>query len=82
MLNKIKLFRDLFNGDIILKIIVDEDKCTACGNCKEICPKGGYIWTIDTVAHVSNLDYCHVCTLCAMKCGPDAIKIMRNAPDE
>ena len=66
----------------ILKIIVDEDKCTACGNCKEICPKGGYIWTIDTVAHVSNLDYCHVCTLCAMKCGPDAIKIMRNAPDE
>ena len=66
----------------ILKIIVDEDKCIACGNCKEICPKGGYIWTIGEVASVSNLDYCHVCTLCAMKCGPDAIKIERNAPDE
>ncbi|MBO7732564.1 MAG: 4Fe-4S binding protein, partial [Methanobrevibacter sp.] len=26
------------HGDIILRIIVDEDKCTACGNCKEICP--------------------------------------------
>ena len=73
----------MYQGDIILKIEVDLEKCIACGNCKEICPKGGFIWTIDDEgAHVSNLQYCHVCTLCAMKCGPDAIKIIRNAPDE
>ena len=41
-----------------------------------------HVEIVKRFAHVSNLDYCHVCTLCAMKCGPDAIKIMRNAPDE
>ncbi|MDD2643492.1 MAG: ferredoxin family protein [Methanobacteriaceae archaeon] len=61
---------------------IDEDKCTGCGNCEEICPKSGKIWKINTVAHVSHLEYCHVCTLCAMKCPVDAIKIMRNAPRE
>ncbi|MDO5850485.1 MAG: ferredoxin family protein [Methanobacteriaceae archaeon] len=62
---------------------VDTEKCIGCGNCKEICPKGGFIWTIkNKTASVSNLQYCHVCTLCAMKCGPDAIKIIRDAPDE
>lgn len=65
-------------GVIILKIIVDEEKCIACGKCKEICPKGGKIWTIDKTAHASNLQYCHVCTLCAMVCRRDAILVERN----
>ncbi|WP_318526293.1 4Fe-4S binding protein [Methanobrevibacter arboriphilus] len=24
----------------MLKILVDKDKCTGCGECKDICPKG------------------------------------------
>ena len=69
-------------GIFILKIEVNEDTCTACGNCAEICPKAGKIWRINSVAHILDLRYCHVCTLCAMECPTDSIKIIRNAPDE
>ncbi|MDD5959951.1 MAG: ferredoxin family protein [Methanobrevibacter wolinii] len=63
----------------ILKIIVDEEKCIGCGDCKEICPKGGKIWKIsNNIAHASNLQYCHVCTICAMACKQDAILVERN----
>jgi NAD-dependent dihydropyrimidine dehydrogenase PreA subunit len=67
---------------IILKIAIDEDKCTGCGECREVCPKGFKIWEINKVAHVSNLEYCHVCTICASKCPEEAIKVIRNAPDD
>lgn len=69
-------------GINILKIEVDESKCIACGNCYDICPKAAKIWKITDVAHVLDLRYCHVCTLCAMECPVDCIKIIRNAPDE
>ena len=39
-------------------------------------------WKINTVAHVLDLRYCHVCTICAMACPEDCIKIIRNAPEE
>ncbi|MDR0900431.1 MAG: 4Fe-4S binding protein [Methanobrevibacter sp.] len=61
---------------------VDKDKCTGCGECKEICPKGQKIWTINKIAHASNLEYCHVCTICASRCPEDAITVIRNAPDD
>ena len=35
----------------MLQILVDEDKCIACGNCEEICPKAAKIWKITDVAH-------------------------------
>ncbi len=69
-------------GFIILKIDVDEDKCIGCGNCYDICPKAAKIWEINDVAHILDLRYCHVCTLCAMECPVDCITIIRNAPDE
>ena len=27
-----------------MRIEVDQEKCTGCGNCMEICPKGYRIW--------------------------------------
>jgi ferredoxin len=38
------------------------------------------IWSINKVAHASNLGYCHVCTICASKCPTGAIFVDRDAP--
>lgn len=65
-----------------MRIEVDKDKCTGCGNCKAICPKGERIWTIkDGKAEASNLEYCHVCILCASKCPEGAIHVIRDGED-
>jgi len=39
------------------------------------------MWTIDNKAHVHDLEYCHVCTICASKCPELAITVIRNAPN-
>lgn len=69
-------------GVFILRIEVDKNKCTACGECKDICPKGQKIWSINDTAHAHNLEYCHVCTICASRCPEGAITVIRNAPDD
>jgi len=64
-----------------MQIIIDTEKCTGCGKCKEACPKGGKIWTIDKKtkkAKPSNLEYCHLCIICASKCPEEAIRIIRD----
>ena len=49
----------------------------------QICPKAGkYMENKILFAHVLDLRYCHVCTICAMACPEDCIKIIRNAPEE
>lgn len=62
-----------------MKIVVDKDKCTGCGACKEICPKGEIMWEIkDGKAEVSHLRNCLLCTLCASKCPEGAIHVIRD----
>lgn len=61
-----------------MKIIVDKEKCTGCGECKEACPKGGKIWNIEDKATATNLRFCHLCTICASKCPEQAILIVRD----
>jgi len=64
-----------------LQILVDEEKCIGCGECAEICPKSAKIWKVDRVAHILDLRYCHVCTICAMRCPTDCITIIRPGED-
>ena len=66
----------------ILKILVDKEKCTGCGECRNTCPKGPKIWKINKIAHASNLEFCHVCTICASKCPEGAIEVVRNGSDD
>ncbi|MDR3063446.1 MAG: ferredoxin family protein [Methanobrevibacter sp.] len=66
----------------MLRIFVDEEKCTGCGECKDICPKGELIWRINGKARAKNLKYCHVCTICASKCPEGAIFVDRYAPND
>jgi NAD-dependent dihydropyrimidine dehydrogenase PreA subunit len=65
-----------------MKIEIDKDKCTGCGICKESCPKGGKIWDINGKAIASNLEYCHLCTVCAGKCPEQAIHVIRDEGNE
>ena len=61
----------------MLRILVDEDKCIACGKCEEICPKAAKIWKVTDVARILDLRYCHVYTICAMVCPTNCIRIVR-----
>ena len=65
-----------------MNIQVDEDKCTGCGICKEACPKGAKIWDINKKAMATNLEYCHLCTICAGKCPEQAIHVIREDNNE
>ncbi|PWJ44639.1 RnfABCDGE type electron transport complex subunit B [Sediminitomix flava] len=73
--------------------VVDEEKCTACGDCVESCPKG--LFSIEPVSHKlwvacknlqegkEVLEHCEVaCTACG-KCATDApelIQMIDNLP--
>jgi NAD-dependent dihydropyrimidine dehydrogenase PreA subunit len=64
----------------MVEIFVDTKKCTGCGKCREVCPKGPRIWKIadvdgKKVASVLDESACLYCTLCISKCPTDAIKI-------
>ncbi|RMF89994.1 MAG: 4Fe-4S dicluster domain-containing protein [Methanobacteriota archaeon] len=62
------------------EITVDAGKCTGCGMCRSVCPKGPRIWEVRDVggkktAVVLDKDACLYCTLCITRCPVDAIKI-------
>jgi NAD-dependent dihydropyrimidine dehydrogenase PreA subunit len=64
----------------VVEIYVDREKCTGCGLCRSVCPKGPRIWRIADVeekriATVLDKDSCLFCTLCITRCPTDAIKI-------
>lgn len=61
-----------------MRIVVDKDKCTGCGECKEACPKGAKIWNVEDKAMATNLRFCHLCTICAGKCPQQAIHVIRD----
>ncbi len=61
-----------------MKIIVDKDKCTGCGECKEACPKGAKIWDVEDKAMATNLQFCHLCTICATQMPEQAILVVRD----
>lgn len=61
-----------------MRIEVDQKKCTGCGLCREVCPKGAKIWDVNKKAKAKNLEFCHLCTICASKCPEGAISVVRE----
>ena len=55
-------------------IVIDEQKCTACGECVKICPVEIYKLEGDSVS-VGNADECSGCQSCVSVCEPQAISI-------
>lgn len=74
--------------------VVDEDKCTACGDCVEVCPKD--LFSLQPVSHqlwvaCKNLEAgdgileecqvgCTACGKCAMDASGDLISMVHNLP--
>ncbi|WP_236712965.1 indolepyruvate ferredoxin oxidoreductase subunit alpha [Neomoorella mulderi] len=51
---------------------VDEDKCTGCGSCVEVCPVEAI--TVEEVATI-NADECLECGACVDECPNEAISL-------
>ena len=74
--------------------VVDVDKCTACGDCVEVCPKG--LFSLQPMSHqlwvaCKNLEQgddileecqvaCTACGRCAMDAPGDLIEMIHNLP--
>jgi NAD-dependent dihydropyrimidine dehydrogenase PreA subunit len=55
-------------------IVIDEQKCTVCGECVKICPVEIYQIEGDRVS-VGNTDECSGCQSCISVCEPQAISV-------
>jgi ferredoxin len=51
---------------------VDKGKCTACGNCVEVCPCEAI--TLEDIAKIDEKE-CTECGVCVDECPSDAIRI-------
>ncbi len=54
-------------GDIATKILMDSDKCTTCGSCLKVCPKGCLAMASDHISWNKKSE-CVQCTACANQC--------------
>ena len=53
---------------------LDREKCTGCGMCAEVCPRGVFTLSKDR-ARIENRDACIECGACAMNCEPGALAV-------
>jgi NAD-dependent dihydropyrimidine dehydrogenase PreA subunit len=60
-------------------IFVDEDNCTGCGDCLQVCPQEGAI-VFQQAKAVINHDLCTGCAACMSACPEEAIYEVEAAP--
>jgi NAD-dependent dihydropyrimidine dehydrogenase PreA subunit len=59
-----------------MKVNVDEEKCTGCRHCYEVCPLDVYSWDEDEGKPVvAYEDECQMCFICQEECPAEAVKI-------
>lgn len=59
----------------MVKIVVDNHKCTGCGTCVDICPVGVYEVKDGKSAPVKS-EECLVCRACEVQCPESAIQVI------
>ncbi len=60
-------------------IFIDEDKCTGCGDCLEVCPEEGAVVLQEEKA-IINRELCTSCAVCMPACSEGAIYEVEAAP--
>jgi NAD-dependent dihydropyrimidine dehydrogenase PreA subunit len=59
----------------MVKIVIDNHKCTGCGTCKDTCPVG--VFEIKDGKSVAvKPDECLVCRACEVQCSEGAIQVV------
>jgi len=61
-------------GEKMAKIIIDYDKCDACGECADLCPME-ILTIVDGRLDVQNPEDCNECEVCMDICQNDAIRV-------
>lgn len=59
------------DNDVVIKI--DNDECTGCDACVDVCPADVYSLNDDDIAQASNVNDCIECAACDGVCPADAI---------
>lgn len=57
------------------QLITNIQKCTRCGRCMEVCPKGARVVTADFLYPTTDFDRCNQCLNCSLSCPSGAIKL-------
>ena len=58
----------------VVTLKLNEEKCTGCGSCVEVCPHN--VFSLDDgKAHIVDRDACMECGACASNCPFTAIKV-------
>ena len=62
-----------------MKIIIDEEKCTLCGSCIDLCPAEEPVIELgEKAAEVVNLDNCIECMACEVNCEYEALEYLEE----
>lgn len=61
----------------MVNILIDNDKCTGCGSCVDVCPLGVFE-IIDEQSVPANLEDCIVCRACETQCPETAIQVIEE----
>jgi NAD-dependent dihydropyrimidine dehydrogenase PreA subunit len=60
--------------DGVVSLEFDQARCTGCGLCVEVCPRGVFAMA-NGVAQLVDRDACLECGACALNCLPEAITV-------
>ncbi|MBP1731624.1 MAG: ferredoxin [Deltaproteobacteria bacterium] len=61
--------------------LIDEEKCTRCGTCVDICQSDVFAMPTEaTIPDASHADECWHCGACVMECPAEAIRLRIPLP--
>ena len=62
-----------------MEIVIDEEKCTLCGSCVDLCPAEEPVLELgEKCARVVNLDNCMECMACEVNCEYDTLHYLEE----